>query len=505
MGTKKRRTTAPKKNAPAGETPPVGPPLEFRNAADDDAWYSVNCVLQGETLVVKFREFPGDPDEEFRAGDLTTSEEIAALRRRFRPLSKQLEASDCRVVEEGMRVCALRVFAEDDRRYYDAIVEAVKHDEHTIVDGIEKCSCSYVLSWLHGPEAGTLTSARVEDLCPLRSCAQLDPRLACFLKIAKWKHGITSPCSKFLKEGSHYNQESPVSSFKHRHLCATQKSDGAMKIQTESLDDEGEFAFERNEDVDLGGGDCMFSNLNRCNGSYPLLVDKMNDVTYIGPEWRESPSNHLVEDNASSLRDEEDGHHYSAMERLEEHVSYMDLQQEDQIKIEAMRRKARYFVLVENLEKDVSPSTIVDFVRDVTSVEVEAFVFLSLSSQPYNRGALVVDTLEELERLCNFMDKEDQMIISSKGRPWIVPTSSVPDWGIPSFWCLEPNMKKNMLHSTGNQLKIVKLGSEEYSKAEKLRELFLEFAKHQEQLFKRLALEEDIIFNCSSPFPASRQ
>lgn len=504
MGTKKRRTPAPMKNAATGETPPVGPPLEFRNAADDDAWYSVNLVLQGETLVIKYREFPADPDEEFHAGDVTTAEEIAALRKRFRSLSKQLEASDCRVVDEGMRVCALRVFAEDDHRYYDAIVEAVKHDEHTIVNEVENCSCSFVLSWLHGPEAGTLTSARVEDLCPVRSCAQLDPRLACFLEIAKWKHGITSRCSKFLREGGNCNQESPVSSPERRHLCATKKSDSAMKIQTESLDDEGDFAFERNEDVDLGGGDRIFPDLKRSNGNYLLLVDKVEDVTYIGPKRRES-SSIALEDKESSLRDEEDGRHSGAMERLVEDVSYMDLEQEGQIKINAVHRNARYFVLVENLEKHVSPSTIVDFVRDATSVEVEAFVFLSLSSEPYTRGALVVNTLEELERLCSFMDKKDQMIISSKGRPWILPTSSGTDWVIPSFWCLEPDVKNTRLHSTGTQLRIVKLGSDEYSKAERLRELFLEFTKHQEQLFKRLALEEDNIFNSSRHFSGSQQ
>lgn len=49
--------------------------------------------------------------------------------------------------------------------------------------------------------------------------------------------------------------------------------------------------------------------------------------------------------------------------------------------------------------------------------------------------------------------------------------------------------------SAGDGLKIVKLGSEEYCKAEKLRDLFLEFANHQQLLFKRLVLEEQSIFD----------
>lgn len=128
MGVKKRKTPAPKNlnTTPAGETPPVGPGVEFRND-EDDAWYNVQLVLNNESLLVKFIEFPDDHDLVFHTANFTTADEISNFRRRFRPLCVQFEASDCSTVKLGMRVCALMASAicRDDRRFYDAIVEAV--------------------------------------------------------------------------------------------------------------------------------------------------------------------------------------------------------------------------------------------------------------------------------------------------------------------------------------------------------------------------------------------
>lgn len=80
------------------------------------------------------------------------------------------------------------------------------------MDGTEDCSCSIVLSWLHGPDTGKLTLASVKDLCPIRSQKQLDPRLGCFLELAKWKHGIVLPCSELITEDITCQEESPNSS-----------------------------------------------------------------------------------------------------------------------------------------------------------------------------------------------------------------------------------------------------------------------------------------------------
>ncbi|XP_057526924.1 uncharacterized protein LOC130806042 isoform X2 [Amaranthus tricolor] len=404
MGPKKRRTKQPKLFT-VGDTIPIGPGIEFRHD-EDDAWYNVQIVLIADTLIVKFVEFPDDEDVQFHVADFIDYDEIFKFLRRFRPLCLQLEGSDCSEVKLGIRVCALLDLGDNGRRYFDAIVEGVKRKEHTIMDGIENCSCSVVLSWMHGPKAGTLTLARVEDLCLIRSQKQLDPRLACFSELVKWKHGITLP--KLITED------------------INQISEGE-KPMGEALSHDGDIlGYESSEDIDLGGGDRAPAK-RRQNRDY---------------------------------------------------------------NIGSMDKEACSFFVVDNLEKDVTPSTISDFIREQTGVEIDAFVFLSFPSQTYTRGALVVDSDEHLEILCNFVAKSDQMITSSKGRPWVVLDSSANEWVRPSFWCLEPEHQ-----SADDGLKVVKLGSEEYRKAEKLRELFLNFTDHQEKLFERLVMEEQRILD----------
>lgn len=453
---KRRRSTGPTKPTVtvAGPTAPVGPRLEFRNP-EDDAWYCVQLVLLNETLHVKYPEFPDDHDVDFHAADFTTSDDISKFRRRFRPLSLQLEASDCSTVEEGMGVCALSVsvLCHDDLRFYDAIVEAVKREEHTIVDGAENCSCTVVLSWLHGPKAGTLTAAKVEDLCPIQSHKQLDPRVSCFLELAKWKHGIDSPCSKLITEDITCEEENPTS-YTHKHCSVIQKSEGIGQMGSAVPCNGGNFGHEKIEDVDLGGGDLSHSK------------GRQNDDHYL----------------------------YS-LDRVVEDVGCIGLGGRDNAETKVADTEARYFIVVENLDKDISSSTIVDFVLEVTGLEIEAFVFLSLSSEPYTRGALAVHCVEDLEKLCNFLVKPEQMITSSKGRPWIVSDSSATESVKPSFWCLEPDHKDERQHSAGDGLKVVQSGSQEYSKAEKLRDLYLNFTDHQQKLYKRLALEEQRIMD----------
>ncbi|KAL2938636.1 Nucleoside diphosphate-linked moiety X motif 13 [Bienertia sinuspersici] len=440
MVSKKRRQPTPKLPSIV-ETPPVGPPLEFLNT-EDDAWYSVQLVLVGQTLIVKYTEFQDEKDLQFHAQDFNSSHEISSFKNRFRRLSLQLDASDCSMVQVGMRVCALSVHSDVDRRFYDAIVEAVKHEEHIFVDETEDCPCTVVLSWLQGPKTGTLTTARVEDLCPIHSQEYLDPRVACFLALAKWKHGIASPCSKMITEDTCYG-EIPLS-----FQCKLQsKPEGGKQMQSALPSDEESFGYERNEDVDLGGGD----------------QHKQTD-------------DHYLNDLDKPVNDANSG-------------------ERDIMKTKNPDIEARCFIVVENLEKDVSPSTIVGFVKEETGLEVEAFVFLSLSSEPYTRGALVVDCVGDLERLCNFLVKPGQMITSLKGRPWVMSNALATEMVRPSFWCLEPNCKDERQQSAGDGLKIVQLGSEEYSNAEKLRDLFLAFAHHQQLLLERLALEEQRIFD----------
>lgn len=99
--------------------------LEFRSQMDD-AWYDARIVMDGyDCLRVKFVGFPDDQDEVFDANNLTSFKDIAEFRRRFRPMSVQIQDNECSQVTKGTLVCVAHAICPDDRRFYDAVVYKV--------------------------------------------------------------------------------------------------------------------------------------------------------------------------------------------------------------------------------------------------------------------------------------------------------------------------------------------------------------------------------------------
>ncbi|XP_052177976.1 uncharacterized protein LOC127791866 isoform X3 [Diospyros lotus] len=160
--------------------------LEFRSTVDD-AWYSVRVVLDDDTLVVNFLNFSEAHDERFRAGDFETAKAVDEFVERFRPVSQQLQDSQCSSVIEGMTVCASFAFGQDDVRFYDAVVEDVQYVEHSFAKGEEECLCNFILFWHHGPNEGNKMPATVTNICLLQPFAQIDSRVVSFSKMAKEK------------------------------------------------------------------------------------------------------------------------------------------------------------------------------------------------------------------------------------------------------------------------------------------------------------------------------
>lgn len=133
-----RTATSTTAKVPPGATTATSPPddggddpaydLEFRSSLDD-AWYTARVVLEAssETLVVKFLNFYEWNDEKFSAGDLRVAGAgaLEELLGRVRPLSRQLQDSECSRVVEGMTVCASFSFETGEIKFYDAVVEAV--------------------------------------------------------------------------------------------------------------------------------------------------------------------------------------------------------------------------------------------------------------------------------------------------------------------------------------------------------------------------------------------
>ena len=100
--------------------------MEYR-ADLDDAWYSVRVAAEenGDVLRVKFCGFSEEYDKVVRVSELKSKRDIHNLSERFRPMSVQVQDSDCSKVSVGDIVCASFAFREDDVRFYDALVDGV--------------------------------------------------------------------------------------------------------------------------------------------------------------------------------------------------------------------------------------------------------------------------------------------------------------------------------------------------------------------------------------------
>ncbi|CAJ1977976.1 unnamed protein product [Sphenostylis stenocarpa] len=152
--------------------------MEFR-AYTDEAWYTVRVSVEGETLRVKFLDFPDENDNAFEASQFGECKYLHDFQGRFRPLSKQAQDSECRTLEKGTRVCACQRSGKDDLSYYDALVDGVSLH-------------SRILRW---PNAGNLTVTTIEDICIVQPEGELDPVLASFLEMARGKVDLFSSCS----------------------------------------------------------------------------------------------------------------------------------------------------------------------------------------------------------------------------------------------------------------------------------------------------------------------
>ncbi|CAI9782306.1 unnamed protein product [Fraxinus pennsylvanica] len=108
--------------------------LEYR-CDGDDAWYTVKVMTSegGEKLTVKYLNFLDSSDITFRADQFETAEEIDELINRFRRVSRQIQDGECDKITEGMIVSASYSFRPDDRRFYDAVVEAASNDCHSFL------------------------------------------------------------------------------------------------------------------------------------------------------------------------------------------------------------------------------------------------------------------------------------------------------------------------------------------------------------------------------------
>ncbi|KAL8144813.1 hypothetical protein AgCh_003142 [Apium graveolens] len=385
--------------------PPAGDTfdLEFR-CADDDAWYSVRSVLSYDTLTIQFENFP---ERSYTVSDFDSVEKIDEFAQRVRPVSTQLQDFECYKIKEGMRVCASLSWREDDLRYYDAVVEAIDYKDHLFEKAEEECLCTFVLSWLHGPNAGNMSSSGVASICIVNSDSPLNSTISTFSKLVK--ENIKRASLQFSSVSKSYVPATTKrKSISQDEVQETKPSPFPGTLQTK----EAVSNFQMDEDQDIGG--------------VPFNMNKI-----------EEPGN-------------------------------------------------RYYVLIDNLEKDLSPTSVMEFIHKQTSIAAEAYVFPSLLAESYTRGAIVLDSKRSLEEIYEFLINPGHAIISSTGRPWVITEEKMRRGYFKSVGSLMPKTQTGIVE---DKLKLVRVGTEEYRRAAKLKNLFKDFIDHQRQLHERLTLE----------------
>ncbi|CAB4274544.1 unnamed protein product [Prunus armeniaca] len=158
-----------------------------------------------------------------------------------------------------------------------------------------------------------------------------------------------------------------------------------------------------------------------------------------------------------------------------------------------------HMIIVDNLERGLSPLKIVEFLHKKVSISCEAFISPCMSSEWYTRGTILVDGKTNVDKLSDFLEGPDHIIISSSGRPWVMTEKTrVHEPSIKNFMLISQKQQQSRRSETMNEPKVVASGTEEYKKAKLLKDLFWEFANHQCQLHRRLLIEEGRIWHLSN-------
>ncbi|MFS8026574.1 putative SAWADEE domain-containing protein [Helianthus anomalus] len=372
--------------------------LEFRSTKDD-GWYHCGVVLQHRNrLRVKFNHFDKiSNDEVFSVTDFSTNDDVSKFLQRFRPESEPIGDNRCSRVSEGLMVSA-SCTGGNHLRKFDAVVEAVIKKKHSP----EKCLCTCLLFWQHGPEEGHTTTKHLSNVYLIKS-GSVDPAVLNFTKLVKEK-------------------------------------------------------------------------VNRASTEFTLIPK--NPYLFKGTSSNENITK--PQDFGSVGHSSHDG--FSAVSEGFFPVSDKGCEKET---------GNQHYLILENLETDVCPLFLVDFIHEHTLITAQAYIIPHLLSETCARAAIVVDKKTELETIYKFLNNPNHIIVSSSGRPWVLAEDKVRTGsfstnlhGFPPM-SEKGNMKKD--------LKVVKLGTEEYTKAKQQKDLYMLFRNYLNDVVQRLAMEEESI------------
>ncbi|KAL3824281.1 hypothetical protein ACJIZ3_020310 [Penstemon smallii] len=153
--------------------------------------------------------------------------------------------------------------------------------------------------------------------------------------------------------------------------------------------------------------------------------------------------------------------------------------------------KGQHLILVYNLEKDITPSSIKQFIYVQTDILPQAFVFPSLLHDQFARGAILVDCQQKFQTMYKFLSSPEHLIVSSRGRPWVILEKSLMGaFGTP-LWNLIPLSQDDVhIKGTSKELHVVYSGTASYKRAKKLRNIILEYIDHERRVCEKFASDE---------------
>ncbi|XP_071701520.1 uncharacterized protein [Rutidosis leptorrhynchoides] len=147
-----------------------------------------------------------------------------------------------------------------------------------------------------------------------------------------------------------------------------------------------------------------------------------------------------------------------------------------------------HYIILENLEKDLCPILMMQFIHEQTSITGQAYIFPNLSVETYARGVIMVDNISNIKRIYEFINNSNHIITSFSGRPWVIAEETLKTG---TFNTNMQNLQPRSKHIyTGRDLMVVRVGTEEYSRAKQLKDLFMEYRNHLNGLARRLDMEE---------------
>ncbi|KAJ8637095.1 hypothetical protein MRB53_011362 [Persea americana] len=228
--------------------------------------------------------------------------------------------------------------------------------KHALENGTEVCTCTFVVFWQHGPNAGLTTSATIENICLIKhGSVETDPALSSFMELSRKKRDKDGSGRSAPKDGP----------------CCTQSC-----------------------------GPYVNSDSSRSykNSEEELQILEQPDTTmqtFIGK--RSNGTKRMRQDTDLG------GDSFSS---------------ED---LKGASRK--YFILIENMEKDTSASMIVNFIYQETSTLCQALVLPSTLSEAHTRGAIFIENQEKFNR------------------PWVITGNK---WSLETFGSMTPKSEEQI-------------------------------------------------------------